>query len=146
MLRIVACLSALLIAASHASAGELTFTVHGLNVQKGSIAVRLVSAGHEKQWNEKTLGKIVGTAEQRFLVQGESQTFVFKNIPDGIYALRFFHDENDNGELDTNFIGIPKEGYGFSNDARGIAGPPSFKAASFTVEGKNTLISAKVSY
>jgi len=45
------------------------------------------------------------------------------------------HDENMNGKLDTNWLGIPKEGYGFSNNARGVAGAPSFSAASFQYEG-----------
>lgn len=47
------------------------------------------------------------------------------------YAVVIFHDENNNGELDTNSLGIPKEGYAFSNNATGMFGPPSFDKASF---------------
>lgn len=47
------------------------------------------------------------------------------------YAVVIFHDENNNGELDTNTLGIPKEGYAFSNNAMGMFGPPSFDKASF---------------
>lgn len=54
-------------------------------------------------------------------------------ISPGIYAVKVFHDVNDNGLLDTNWIGIPKEPYGFSNDAMGTFGPPSFVQASFKV-------------
>ena len=57
----------------------------------------------------------------------------FPGISPGTYAVKVFHDVNDNGVLDTNWIGIPKEPYGFSNDAMGTFGPPSFEQASFKV-------------
>jgi uncharacterized protein (DUF2141 family) len=61
----------------------------------------------------------------------------FLDIPSGTYALAVVHDENTNGKLDTNRLGIPKEGYGFSNDARALLGAPSFSAASFQYDGQN---------
>ena len=64
---------------------------------------------------------------------------VFENIPSGIYALSVYHDANTNGELDKNLIGIPKEGFGFSNDAMGSFGPPNFKDASFVWKGGQTI-------
>ncbi|MEO8590991.1 MAG: DUF2141 domain-containing protein [Flavobacteriales bacterium] len=58
----------------------------------------------------------------------------------GRYAIKAFHDVNDNGKLDTNWIGIPSEPYGFSNDAMGTFGPPSFEQAGFVVKtGANTV-------
>jgi uncharacterized protein (DUF2141 family) len=59
----------------------------------------------------------------------------FEDIPPGTYALAVIHDENMNGKLDTNWLGIPKEGYGFSNDAKALLGAPSFSAASFQYDG-----------
>ena len=59
----------------------------------------------------------------------------FEDIPSGTYALVVLHDENMNGKLDTNWAGIPKEGYGFSNDAKSSSGAPSFKDASFVYDG-----------
>ncbi len=59
----------------------------------------------------------------------------FEDIPPGTYALAVIHDENMNGKLDTNFLGVPKEGYGFSNGAKGLLGAPSFEAASFQYDG-----------
>jgi len=53
-------------------------------------------------------------------------------IPFGAYAISVFHDENSDGELNTNFFGIPKEKYGFSNDAKGSFGPPDFDKAQFS--------------
>lgn len=60
----------------------------------------------------------------------------FEDIPPGTYALGVIHDENMNGRLDLNALGIPKEGYGFSNDATGWLGAPSFQAASFKYDGR----------
>jgi uncharacterized protein (DUF2141 family) len=57
----------------------------------------------------------------------------FEDIPPGTYALVVIHDENSNGKLDTNWLGVPREDYGFSNDAKGLLGGPSFSAASFPV-------------
>ena len=54
----------------------------------------------------------------------------FEDIPPGTYALAVIHDENMNGKLDTSWLGIPREGYGFSNDAKALLGAPSFSAAS----------------
>jgi uncharacterized protein (DUF2141 family) len=55
----------------------------------------------------------------------------FTNLKKGQYALAIYHDENSNGELDKNFLGMPTEDYVFSNYARRLFGPPSFEEASF---------------
>jgi uncharacterized protein (DUF2141 family) len=54
-------------------------------------------------------------------------------LPEGEYAVSLFVDENSNGKMDKNAIGIPTEAYGFSNDASGNFGPPSFEQAKFVV-------------
>lgn len=61
----------------------------------------------------------------------------FLDIPPGTYALAVIHDEDMNGMLDTNWLGVPTEGFGFSNDAKGTVGAPSFSAASFPYDGRN---------
>ena len=58
---------------------------------------------------------------------------IFKNIPSGTYAVSVFHDKNNNGKLDTNFVGVPKEDYGCSNNAKGFMGSPKWKNAKFTL-------------
>lgn len=70
----------------------------------------------------------------------------FEDIPPGTYALAVIHDENMNGELDTNVLGIPKEGYGFSNDARALFGAPSFSEASFTYDGQTLDLTISLHY
>jgi uncharacterized protein (DUF2141 family) len=59
----------------------------------------------------------------------------FEGIPSGTYAAVVLHDENMNGKVDTNWLGVPKEGYGFSNDANAASGAPSFSKASFVYDG-----------
>ena len=61
----------------------------------------------------------------------------FEDIPPGTYAMAVVHDENMNGKLEMNWLGIPSEGYGFSNNAIGLLGAPSFSAAIFRYDGKN---------
>ncbi|WP_422105246.1 DUF2141 domain-containing protein [Winogradskyella sp.] len=63
----------------------------------------------------------------------------FENIPEGTYAVSIFHDENDNDKLDSNFIGIPKEDYGCSNNAKGFMGPPKWKDAKFELKSDKTI-------
>jgi len=66
-------------------------------------------------------------------IRGGRAVWRVAGLPFGEYTVRFFHDENDNGEFDTGFLGIPREGYGFSNNARPRFGPPSYHKARFQV-------------
>ena len=59
----------------------------------------------------------------------------FENIPNGNYAIALYHDENLNNKLDKNLFHIPKEGYGFSNNAKPFFGPPKFNKAKFQLDG-----------
>jgi uncharacterized protein (DUF2141 family) len=70
----------------------------------------------------------------------------FLDIPPGTYALAVVHDENMNGKLDTNWLGIPTEGYGFSNDAKALLGAPSFDAASFPYDGRTLDLTIGLNY
>jgi uncharacterized protein (DUF2141 family) len=60
-------------------------------------------------------------------------SFTITEIPVGRYAISVLHDENDNDKMETDLIGRPKEGYGFSRNARGKFGPPGFDDAAFDV-------------
>lgn len=70
----------------------------------------------------------------------------FQDIPPGTYALAVVHDENMNGKLDANWMGVPREGYGFSNDAKGLLGAPTFSAASFPFGGQNLELTISLNY
>ncbi|MCF6246530.1 MAG: DUF2141 domain-containing protein [Desulfobacula sp.] len=65
-------------------------------------------------------------------------------LPYGEYAIKVYHDENYNNELDTRMFGIPKERYGFSNDARSSFGPPDYKDTRFVLDSPEQKISITV--
>lgn len=69
-------------------------------------------------------------------IENNSCTVVFSDIPNGTYAVSMFHDENENGKIDTNFLGVPKEDYGCSNNAKGVMGPPKWEDAKFEIDNE----------
>ncbi len=71
---------------------------------------------------------------QFFPVTGATGTVIFLGLKPGRYAVSAYHDENNNGHLDTNLLGMPVERYGFSRDAAGSSGPPIFDDAAVDVE------------
>ncbi|RJQ48855.1 MAG: DUF2141 domain-containing protein [Desulfobacteraceae bacterium] len=79
-------------------------------------------------------------------IRDEQARCDFLDIPPGTYALAVIHDENMNGKLDTKWLGIPKEGYGFSKDARAMLGPPSFAAAGFPYDGQDMELTIRLHY
>jgi uncharacterized protein (DUF2141 family) len=72
-------------------------------------------------------------------------SFFIQNLKQGNYSIRYFHDENGNNELDTNWLGIPTEGYGFSNNASSMFGIPSIKERLFSVDS-NLKITLNINY
>ena len=71
---------------------------------------------------------------------------IFDNAAPGKYAVSVFHDENSNGKMDTNFVGMPKEGVGASNNAKGHFGPPKFDAAAFHFSGGRLDLKITITY
>lgn len=83
------------------------------------------------------IGKIIPIENNQVIVVVDSLAY-------GEYAVRVFHDENKNGKLDTNFLGIPSEDYGYSNDASGWFGPPSWEKAKFVFDRPEMTINIKI--
>ncbi len=71
---------------------------------------------------------------------------LFEKVPLGPYALAAYHDSNGNGELDTNWVGIPSEGTAATNDAKGSFGPPKFEDARFVLTPKGFVQTITMSY
>ena len=92
----------------------------------------------EKGWLKSPVQAAVAT------IRGGVALCEFKNLPKGVYGISAFHDENKNGKLDTNFIGLPIEDYCASRDARNTFGPPSFADAKFTYSGGAKRLSARM--
>jgi uncharacterized protein (DUF2141 family) len=82
--------------------------------------------------------KIASVRKLGNIIEGKAQV-VFENLPNGEYAISLYHDENDNNTLDTGWFGIPKEGYGCSNNAKGKMGPPKYEDAKFQLTKDNEL-------
>lgn len=66
-------------------------------------------------------------------------SYIFKNVPVGVYAVRIFQDADGDGKLSSNLFGIPNEPYGFSLNPKSRFGPPSFKEASFELNTNMSL-------
>lgn len=72
-------------------------------------------------------------------IKDNSCTIAIHDLNPGNYAFKYFHDENNDEKINTNMVGIPKEGYGFSNNASGKFGPPSFNKMIFEFKQTDTL-------
>jgi uncharacterized protein (DUF2141 family) len=103
-----------LLPATLAHAGDLTVTITDVRAHKGTLSVAVVNT--EAGWNNQE--KPVAAERLALADQGkDGGPVVFRfTLPAGSYAVQVMHDENDNGKLDANFMGIPIEGYGFSNN------------------------------
>jgi len=115
--------------------GKVEVTVKNIQELKGTIRMAVYSG--EGNFMEKEL------TSKNVKVTGKEVIVVFENVKAGEYAISTYHDVDNNNELNTGFMGIPKEPYGFSNDARGTFGPPTYEKAKFKVTG-DTKTSIKV--
>ena len=78
------------------------------------------------------------------VVKNKKVNLVIPGLPAGTYAVAVHHDENDNEKVDTNFLGIPTENFGASNNAKGFMGPPSFDDAKFELKSNNSIIKIRL--
>lgn len=78
--------------------------------------------------------------QEKGTISENKSTIIIKELKPGKYAVRYFHDENLNGTLETTKIGKPTEGYGFSNNAYGMSGPKPFKDWLFEIKEDTKLV------
>ena len=112
-----------------AKMGTLIIEFSGLQNNKGKVLAGLYD--EEKKFPKENL------ALRNLKEPPKNMTCTIKtmNLPYGDYAVAAMHDENESGNMDFNFIGLPTEIYGFSNDKRpGLLGPPGFKACKFKID------------
>lgn len=105
--------------------GDLLLIIKGFENEEGKALIALANT----EENYQSQSEAYRTAKID-IENGEVQ-FTFEDLPFGEYAIKIFHDEDNDGELDTNFLGMPTEDYGFSNNARGSFGPASWQDAKF---------------
>ena len=139
ILRFLGSLVFVTLSTAPALSAELRLTINGINSDNGKILIGLYDDGEgfrsaitnaAKRGLIPDAGRLIGTSIRA--QQGKRST-VFTQLPPGRYAVIVIHDENDNGRLDENFMGLPNEGYGFGNEAQGFFGAPSFDAAAIDV-------------
>jgi len=135
-LLIIAMLIASAISAQLNSHQDIEVNISNIDNNEGKIMIGLYAS--EGNWLGNPQKGLIGKIED-----GESTT-TFKNIPQGVYAISVFHDENNNNDLDMNFMGIPKEDNGCSNNASGLFGPPKWKDAKFKLKDKTEIINIKL--
>ena len=107
---------------------DITVRVTNINSNKGKVLVAIYDS--EDSFLNK---RFKGTISK---INQNSCEVTFKNVPTGAYAISLFHDENGNGKMDSNFLGIPSEDYGCSNNARSFMGPPKWEDAKFEVKAR----------
>jgi uncharacterized protein (DUF2141 family) len=124
-------LALIAVMSQQAHAADLTVNISDVSQGKGHIMVGLYSGADAFSQGITSFGS-------RVKADNEQEQVVFKDVPAGEYAIKIYQDENSNQKLDFNFIGIPKEGYGFSNNV-GRFGRPEYQEAKFTVEEKTEI-------
>jgi len=109
--------------------GTVTVNVSGMKNNKGMAKLSLFNSAEGFPNDDNKTVKWMETP-----IAGGTSRFVLENIPAGTYAIGVFHDENGNHKFDTNFMGIPKEAYGMTNNVRGgVGGSPKFDPAKITI-------------
>jgi uncharacterized protein (DUF2141 family) len=139
---IAAALLALAVPASAAApSGRLVAEVSGFHSDQGQLMLRLYDseAGFPTDGSRAVRQMAQPIKDGRAVVE-------LANLPFGIYAIGCIHDENGNGKLDTNLLGIPKEGVCASNDARGRRGPPRWSDARFDFRADGTRLQIHIHY
>jgi uncharacterized protein (DUF2141 family) len=124
LVTVAALLAASAIAPAFAS--ELTVKLHGVRAQGGLVKVAVVNS--QEAWD----GKAAPVQFDGAPPHGEDASFTFKDLKPGTYAVLITHDENGNGKLDTNVMGMPLEGYGFSNNPQ-VMRKPTWDEARFDI-------------
>jgi uncharacterized protein (DUF2141 family) len=123
--------------------------------QVGNLVVNILNCKNDKG----TLRVAVFKTEEGFpsdvskavqvkscVIRPNASTLTFNGLVYGVYAVSVFHDENNNNKLDSNFIGIPSEGYGASRDAKNAFGPPKFEDAKFSIDSPTKMLNIKIRY
>ncbi len=114
-------------------AAELEVTVRGIESEEGQLMIAVVNS--EAAFN----GETPAVLSLLIAPQGDTITFSTDALPEGDYGIRVMHDENGNGDMDSNMVGMPTEPWGFSNNAMGNFGPPGWADIRFGLAGETAV-------
>src|SRR5437764_12612460 len=132
--------AALLFIAGPAAAARLIVTIDVLHSSQGNVFVGLYASP------AKFLQGNQSDAMRKVRATTGPVTVVFDNLAPGTYAVGAFHDESSNDHLDTNFLGLPVEGYALSNGARAVMAKPTFQQAAFTLGNGDKPVALHIRY
>ena len=132
----IGCLAAVLLmaflvspaTAISAQSSQLVVRIDGLRSGDGVVRLGLFDSADDFPRGRPAIGQAIPAMTG-------SVVAVFDDVSQGRYAIALYHDEDDNGEFTKNFLGLPLEGFGFSNDAPVGLGPPGFDTAAINVTG-----------
>jgi uncharacterized protein (DUF2141 family) len=118
---------------SFGQTGNIVVEINGCENSDGVIQIGL--------YNSKTGFPEYDKSYEGVSLSASKETVVhkFTSIPAGRYAIAVWHDEDENQKINTNWIGIPSENYGFSLNKFGTFGPPDFEEVSFEVVDNKTI-------
>ncbi len=123
------------LSAQNAASCNLTVRVTGLRNAKGVVRLTLFRDTKAIETRELQIDPATLTAKVGF-----------EKLPQGTYAVNLFHDENKNGKMDQNFVGMPTEGYGMSNNPKKRMGKPGFDETNFQINQPEMAIEIKTIY
>ncbi|MGB9438336.1 MAG: DUF2141 domain-containing protein [Desulfobacterales bacterium] len=121
------------------STGNLIVNISGFPSSDGFAMVALNNSDESYKGGENE-----AIAKTKTRVVDQKVQVIFTNLPYGNYGVSLYHDENANGKMDKNAMGIPKEAYGFSNNAKGFFGKPKYKDIMFQLNSAEMQITIKL--
>ena len=128
--------------------GNLTVEVSGMESNEGVVRIALYKSKEVyENFDPRKLPPAGGFPAYKggvAKIGNHTAKWIFQEIPYGEYVVATYHDRNENEILDSNFLGIPKEAFGFSNDARGIVGPRDYEEAKFMFKQKFKTVAIQV--
>lgn len=116
----------------------LTLKITNIKHIKGDIKIAIYTDKNTFLQKEGEFRRIT------FKVTQTQEKYIITNLPKGDYAIALFQDENTDGKCNTNFLGVPKEGYGFSNNYKPLLSSPSYSDCKFTFNDNKALTIALI--
>ena len=124
------------------SAETLTITIADIRESEGRLMIQVANSEKGFEFSEDSAAPPPVAISQ--LAEAGEMTFEV-TLPPGVYGARVLHDLNGNGEMDSNFVGMPKEPWAFSNNATGRLGPAKWQDAKFEISG-NTAVEIRLNH
>ncbi len=121
--------------------GTISVNMVGFRNEKGRAQVALFRSDKGFPFNAK-YAVMVRTAS----INNASASVIFTDVPTGEYAISAFHDENSNAEFDRNWLFLPAEGYGTSNNTAGFWGPGGYTDSKFLLNAPNAVVNVYIHY